>query len=469
MFEEIEVPEGTGRLIAMHVHPGIPPYTDTTGRGTVRVGSDCLPLTGSLRRRFNEESAENDYTSETIDVPLRSVLSPAAMEALRDAAGREHPQPALLERDDNALLEAVGATQSGRPARAAVLLAGSPQAIRRHVPRYVWTYVRMASNTEYSERADGNEAIPVAVSRVLASIMTHNPIETVRDGIYHFEHRTFPELALREALLNAFCHCDYRTASPHLVKQYSDRIEITSPGGFLGGVTAENFLRHRPVTRNICLVDALVRLRLVNRTNRGTERMFHSLLIEGKRPPVIEDIGGAVRVTLHASRLSVPFRSFVVEEERRGRNLTLDHLLILHHLSRHQEIGLATAARLCQRPISQASGVLEEMETALGYIVRTGTDERWVLIRKVGDRIPAAEEGVTDPDVLKERVLRVMRRCRETGEPPLANLDVRRITGLDRHQARRLVGELVALGLVTRSGHGRGTRYVYVGPDGRSR
>jgi len=48
-FDEIEVPEGTGRVLAMHVHPGIAPYTDTSGKGLIRVGKDCLPLTGTMR------------------------------------------------------------------------------------------------------------------------------------------------------------------------------------------------------------------------------------------------------------------------------------------------------------------------------------------------------------------------------------------------------------------------------------
>lgn len=339
VFEEIEVPEGTRRLIVMHVHPGIPPYTDTAGRGTVRVGKDCLPLTGSLRRALNEESAGSDYTAETVEAPLSSVLSGAATEALREAAKRERASEALIARDDQDLLEAVGAADEGTPTRAAVLLAGSSAAMRRHVPRCLWTYVRMTSDTDYSERADGNDAIPLAVSGMIARIMSHNPIETVSEDIYDFEHPTYPRVALREAILNAFCHSDYRIASPRLVKQYADRIEITSPGGFLGGVTADNILHHRPVTRNPRLVDALVRLRMVNRTNLGTERMYRALLIEGKRPPVIEDIGGAVRVTFHASPLSVPFRSFVAAEERRGRPLAVDHLLVLNRLTRDREIG----------------------------------------------------------------------------------------------------------------------------------
>ena len=39
-FEEVSVPEGTGRLLAMHVYAGMPPYTDTAGRGTIRMGKD---------------------------------------------------------------------------------------------------------------------------------------------------------------------------------------------------------------------------------------------------------------------------------------------------------------------------------------------------------------------------------------------------------------------------------------------
>ncbi len=56
VFRELSVPEGTGRLIIMEVYPGLPPYTDTTGKGTIRVGRDCQPLTGTLRRKIMVET-----------------------------------------------------------------------------------------------------------------------------------------------------------------------------------------------------------------------------------------------------------------------------------------------------------------------------------------------------------------------------------------------------------------------------
>ena len=110
----------------------------------------------------------------------------------------------------------------------------------------------------------------------------------------------------------------------------------------------------------------------------------------------------------------------------------------------------------------------EVMEADFGYLERIGSDESWTLTRELRRRILDADEESEGWAALKGRALQAMRRCNEIGDPPLANLDVRRITGLDRHQVRRLVGELRAQGLVTLSGRGRGTRYVYVGPQGSS-
>ena len=62
VFEELPVSEGTGRLLLMQIHPGMPPYTDSAGKGTIRIGKDCQPLTGTLRRKIGVETGESDYT-----------------------------------------------------------------------------------------------------------------------------------------------------------------------------------------------------------------------------------------------------------------------------------------------------------------------------------------------------------------------------------------------------------------------
>src|SRR5260370_2233432 len=128
--------------------------------------------------------------------------------------------------------------------------------------------------------------------------------------MFHFEYRTYPEVALREGLMESFSQADYRMGGPILVKQYPRKIEISNPGGFVGGISPHNILHHAPVARNPLLVEALTRLRLINRSNLGVARMFSALLIEGKEPPLIEEQGEAVKVTFLARALSVSFRAF---------------------------------------------------------------------------------------------------------------------------------------------------------------
>ncbi len=54
---------------------------------------------------------------------------------------------------------------------------------------------------------------------------------------------TFSEIAVREALLNAVSHRDYRHPGSVFVRQFTRHIEIVSPGGFPPGITPDNILR----------------------------------------------------------------------------------------------------------------------------------------------------------------------------------------------------------------------------------
>lgn len=472
VFQVLSVPEGTGRLIVMQIYPGLPPYTDTQGRGKIRIGTDCQPLTGTLRRRIMVETGETDFTATLVSGRVEDLLSATAMERLREAARRENAPDDLLRRPDRELLSTLGLIRDGCMLRAGVLLTGTENALRAHFPGYVWTHLRMASDTGYSDRADGYDALPIALERIFDRIMADNPITTVPQGLFHFEIRTYPEIALREALLNAFVHADYRIHGPILIKQFQDRLEISNPGGLPGGITPNNILRHEPVARNPALVDALTRLRLVNRSNLGVRRMYQALLIEGKEPPTLIDEGEAVRVIFRASDLSVPFRLFVAEEADKGNILTVEDLLIIQHLLRHPEIDTPTAARITQQSESDAKETLSHMEISLGYLERGGTGRGtyWSLRPDLHRRLsvpghPERDRRI-DWEAAKTRVLSILKQRAERGEPGLSNAEIRRITHFDRAQVKRFMAELKREEAVIVSGRGRGARWYYKGDIG---
>jgi len=450
VFEELLVPEGTGRLLVMQVHGGLPPYTDSQGRAKVRVGKDGQPMTGSLRRRVLVETGETDFTAGHVEGRPADLLSAAATEQLRDAARRESAPEDLLRLSDQDLLAALDLLRDGRLSFAGLFLAGHPEALRRHLPRYVWTHARMTSDLGYSDRVDGNDALPVALSRILDRIMADNPISTLELGLFHHEYRAYPEIALREALMNALCHQDFRIGGPLLVSQYPDRIEIANAGGFIGGVSPDNILRHRPVPRNPLLVNALVRLRLVNRMNLGVRRMFQSMLMEGKVPPTLAEQGESVLVRFRKQPISAPFRLFVADEGKAGRVLSVEHLLVLHHLLGHPELDTAAAASLCQRTEPEARELLNDMETGLGYLERGGTGRGtyWALRPDLHRQLAGPghpERGRRIAwEAAKTRILSVLKDRARRGGAGLSNQEIRQITHYDRNQVVRLMLELRA-------------------------
>ncbi len=386
------------------------------------------------------------------------------MERLRDLAHAERAPEDLLRKTDLDLLGALDLLRDGQLTRAGAYVAGRTEAIARHLPNYAWTHERMKSSTRYTDRADGRDALSLALEALEARVNADNPIATVERGLYHFEYRAYPSIALREALLNALCHLDLRLASPVLIKQFPNRLELANPGGFIGGITPRNILHHPPLARNPLLVQALAKLRLVNRSNLGVSRMFEAMLIEGKEPPHIVDEGSAVRVVFKRQEMARPFRLFIAEEGKAGRLLDVDHLLVLRYLLDHPEIETATAAAMCQRSEAETRDILDEMAHDYAYLERGGSGRGtyWrmkpSLHRRLQGRGSAERSQRIDWDVAKTRVLNMLTQRSKRGESGLTNAEVREVTGYTRLQVNRLVHELGTEG-VRIVGYGRGARY----------
>lgn len=469
VFETLHVPEGTGRLLLMQVHPGLPPYTDTAGKGSIRIGKDCQPLTGTLRRKIAVETGESDFTAETVSPAESKLLSPVALETLRNLARAERAPSELLLQNDLELLASIGLIRNNRLTRAAILLAGTEAALREYVPGHNFTFLSMKSDTQYENREDRVSTIPVSVSRIEELVVPYNPITTLERGLFHFEYRTWPEVALREALMNAFCHADFRIAGPVMVKLYTNRLEISNNGGFIGGITSGNILHHQPAARNPLLVEALTRMRLVNRSNLGVSRMYAALLMEGKEPPIIQEIGDSVSLTFMKREISGAFRLFVAEESQKGRELGVDSLLILQHLLKHSEIETVAAAVLCQRKDTQMRETLMEMEKA-SYLEHGGAGRGayWTLRPELHKRLIEAGQPERDRridwEAAKARILSILMERARRGQMGLQNKEIRQILHFDRNQATRLMKQLREEHVqVDSEGHGAGARYKWSG------
>ena len=452
VFETMTVLEGTGRLLLMHIHPGLPPYTDTSGRGTVRIGKDCQPLTGTLRRKISVETGETDYTSEVINAKLEDIISPSAIEILRMMAKEQNAPQDLLKMKDRQLLDALGALPKGKVTRAAVLLCGKEEAIRSHIQGHHWIFLRMQSDTQYDVREDKVTAIPLSISRLEDMLLPFNPITTVEHGLYHFEYRAYPDIAFREALMNAFCHADYRIAGPILVKMFHNRLVVSNNGGFIAGITEQNILHHQPAARNPLLVEALTRLRLVNRSNLGIARMYSAFLIEGKRPPVIQEIGDSVAVTFLRSDMDASFRSMIAEIK--DPPLDVDELLALSFLRQNPLSDVSQIAEYCNCSPRRSQEVLDALaDRGLAESGDPNKHSLWQLSSTLRRRYPSIQVETND----RESILNLLRMNPTEGVSVGLIIDQ---CGMSRSSAKRLLGKLREEGLIQMIGKGAKVRWI---------
>jgi ATP-dependent DNA helicase RecG len=127
-------------------------------------------------------------------------------------------------------------------------------------------------------------------------LKSHLNTEYVIKGGPREEILELPEEALREALLNAIGHRDYRSTSNIQVNIYRDRVEIWNPGGLVSGLRLKD-LGHVSRPRNLLLFSLMARMNLVEHIGSGVKRIREALKGYGMKPPLIQAEGDWFSIT----------------------------------------------------------------------------------------------------------------------------------------------------------------------------
>ena len=436
---------------------GVPLHT-RDGKYLTRLGEGLRGMTVA-----EIDAIRRDAGTELTAIPLPGTsgdwLSASGLEELRALMKEAGAAADLLAQPDVDMLRSLGVLASdGSLLMAGLLLAGKAEAIRDRLPHARWQFFRMKSDTEYHQPDGGYDCLPVALKRLRELVVANNPVVTIEIGLVHPEFPRYPILALRELIVNALAHRDYEAPGAVTLKLYPERLELSNPGGFVGDVTPDNILHHPSAPRYPALFQALARMRLANAANLGVPRVFRDLLSEGKEPPVYWGLGQTVGVTIKGQETRREFLELV----KRHFDLEVDHLLVLHHLTRHREVTARKTAELCQRPIEMARETLSSLATRWQLVTAGGAGRgRYYRLSLAGyEALVGALAYHVDRRLVgenvKARVLDVL------GDRSLANADIREITQLDRRQVIAVMNELRAEGRVRLVGKRRGSKWALV-------
>jgi ATP-dependent DNA helicase RecG len=187
----------------------------------------------------------------------------------------------------------------------------------------------------------------------------------VPDGFAHGQLRAIPMRAMREAIVNGVVHRDWLSPQPTTVEHIGDVVNVTSPGGFLGGVAPSNIITHPAVPRYRSLAEAVASLRLSEREGIGVDRMVRDMLALGHPEPEIAEVEGPmVRVSLVGGDPDRQILSLLAAMEPPSVLGDVDALLLLTRLASTGWVDVERAAPMLQRSMIEAKAAVDRLARA---------------------------------------------------------------------------------------------------------
>lgn len=86
--------------------------------------------------------------------------------------------------------------------------------------------------------------------------------------------------------MNLLIHREYSYRASSFVSLYADRIEFTSIGGLLSGVTLNDVMMGISVCRNVKLANIFYRLELIEAYGTGMRKIMEAYAETGKKPEI---------------------------------------------------------------------------------------------------------------------------------------------------------------------------------------
>lgn len=308
------------------------------------------------------------------------------------------------------------------------------------------------------------------LSLVIDAVRLHNPRIELDASWARGETNRIPDLAAREAIVNGITHRDWQSLVATEVEHVGDRFTVTSPGGFVGGVSSSNIITHPSAPRYLRLAQALAPLRIAERHGIGVDRMHRDMLALGLPAPVIEELSGpAVRTTLIGGSPDRAWLSLRAQLQPPAARDDLDFLLVLDAAARRGWIAGEVAADLIQRSRTETSDVLARLadvrlnESAAVVGVdgdpqagRDPYDAAWQLSRAARERLARSARYQPPP---REQLLHdyAERRGR------ISSTEGAFLLGTSPNTARVVLDDLVQDGLLAASRdrrRGRGFYYL---------
>ncbi|MBN2471761.1 MAG: putative DNA binding domain-containing protein [Anaerolineae bacterium] len=308
-WEQFETEEGS--VVAIRVPRSLELHALEDGRVVVRSGTENRPLGGDEIRRLSSTKSTGDFEAETVPGATYEDFDSEMLDEF--FAKREERLRRVFTGDRKELLREIGAlSEDNKPTVAGVLLfTRYPQ---QWLPQSGIVFVKFVGTEPrgedgmagYARREELTGPLARMVENLWELTWGEMAVSAVVRGLEREETYEYPAFAVREALVNAVCHRDYRLRGRRIeVRMYRDRLEVISPGGLPGFITVDNIVEEH-YSRNPRIVGSLFNWGYIEELGLGIDRMIEEMVQSGHKEPGFTAMPYSFTVTLFNARERIP-------------------------------------------------------------------------------------------------------------------------------------------------------------------
>ena len=308
-----------GRVVVIEV-PGRPKgklfkFEDVV---LMRVGEELKPMDIDIIYGTLQEN-EPDFSAEICKGLSFADLDSKAILIFKQRYSKKQNNPEFLTLTDKQALSDLHLIDGNKITYAALILMGKTESIKKYLPQaaIILEYRRSLSFIPFDNRQVYMGPFYQIVDELWHDINLRNNKIDIQSNSYFDNIYYFNEEVIREAVNNAIAHRDYRRNSEIVIKLFPELFVVMNAGGFPLGVSIDNILEVQSTPRNRLLAEVLVSTGIGERSGQGVDKIFRTMLSEGKeRPDYSHSDDFRVELRLDSSIKDMAFALFLESEQR---------------------------------------------------------------------------------------------------------------------------------------------------------
>ena len=190
------------------------------------------------------------------------------------------------------------------------------------------------------------------------------------DGLFRKQIRHYHPKVIRELLLNAFAHKSFTISGDIMIVVYTDRIEISNPGGLPIGVSPTNIL-HARQRRNPHFIRVMHDLKLMEGEGSGYDLIYELNAMDSKElPQIISDFN--ITTVIQTSKIVNEEVLPVLDYVTQNYDISQKNLIALGLIAQHKKLSSIELDGLLQLVDNKRQRNYTDKLVDLGILVTRG-------------------------------------------------------------------------------------------------